>query len=55
MYDMKGEEISDLYERVAKLEEALEGLAAGQCCETPGCCTDDPLCDTMIARQALLP
>lgn len=32
----------------------LHEIAGGQCCETPGCCPDDPMCDVMIARAALL-
>lgn len=36
-----------------RLREALEGFASSTCCQTPGCCVDDPHCDTMTARQAL--
>lgn len=32
---------------------ALEDIASTPCCETPGCCFEDPLCDAMIARAAL--
>lgn len=32
---------------------ALQKVGEGSCCETPGCCEDDPKCDVMIARAAL--
>ena len=35
------------------LVEALEEIAAGACCQTPGGSLDDPCCDTMVARAAL--
>jgi hypothetical protein len=41
--------------RLAECREALEEIASGPCCGTPGCSVDDPLCDSMIARAALRP
>ena len=38
---------------IARLREALEGVADDECCHLPGCCTDDPMCTTMLARAAL--
>jgi len=35
------------------LLEALEGIALGGCCQTPGCSPDDPKCDVMAARAAI--
>ena len=32
---------------------ALEGIALGACCQTPGCNTDDPKCYVMEARAAI--
>ena len=32
---------------------ALEGIALGGCCQTPGCSPDDPKCDAMAARTAI--
>lgn len=52
-YYKREAELTRLREENARLREALEGLASGQCCETPGCSTDDPKCEAMIARQAL--
>ena len=36
-----------------KMFDVLEELAAGSCCQTPGCGIDDPKCDTMMARYAI--
>ena len=36
-----------------RLRKALKQIASYQCCETPGCCIDDPMCDAMVARAAL--
>lgn len=33
--------------------EVLEDMAAGSCCQTPGCNIEDPMCDTMQARFAI--
>lgn len=35
------------------LLEALESIAGGACCRTPGCGPGDPYCDAMIARSAI--
>jgi len=35
------------------LLEALKSIAAGECCLTPGCSINDPMCDAMIARAAI--
>jgi len=40
-------------ERVEILTEALEEIAQGSCCATPGCTTNDPRCQVMSARAAL--
>ena len=32
---------------------ALEGIALGGCCQSPGCSPDDPKCDAMTARDAI--
>lgn len=45
--------LAEARERITRLEEALQGIADGFCCETPGCSTEDPKCDTMLARAAL--
>lgn len=36
-----------------KLLEALKDIASSGCCRTPGCCTEDPMCQAMIAQQAI--
>ena len=36
-----------------RMFEVLEEMAAGSCCQTPGCNIDDPMCDTMVARYAI--
>lgn len=35
------------------LVEALATIAQGDCCQTPGCCIEGPMCDPMIAHAAL--
>lgn len=37
----------------APLVEAVRGIAASACCETPGCSVANPLCDAMTARAAM--
>ena len=59
-----GQILRDSRERYAKkiahqrkvikiLRGALEELAGGVCCKTPGCCADDPHCDVSVSRAAL--
>ncbi len=38
---------------VPDLLAALEEIGSGPCCETGGCCHEDPKCDAMIARAAI--
>lgn len=33
--------------------DALQQIASGGCCLTPGCSVDNPMCDAMTARAAL--
>jgi len=40
-------------DRVDHLETVLKELGEGSCCQTPGCCEDDPMCDPMIARAGI--
>lgn len=35
------------------LWQALTEIASGPCCESPGCCPDDPMCEPMMARAAI--
>ena len=58
-----GVKIKDCLENgagICRNEELIEGLlaalrdiASGPCCETPGCCVDDPKCEAMMARAAI--
>lgn len=44
-----------LFAAAPQLKEALEQIGRpGNCCETPGCSIENPCCDAMIARAALL-
>ena len=38
---------------VSILVEALQTIADEPCCETPGCCPDNPMCTAMLAKGAL--
>ena len=41
------------WDEIERLREALEEIASGPCCETPGGSFDRPCCDVMVARAAL--
>ena len=42
-----------LHAAAPALLAALEGIALGGCCQSPGCSPDDPKCDAMAARAAI--
>ena len=59
-YTVATEEELEYEATIAKLEAqnadllaALEGIALGACCQTPGCNTDDPKCYVMEACAAI--
>ena len=46
-------EFAALRQQRDELAEALKSIGADSCCQTEGCCIDDPYCYVMTARAAL--
>ena len=38
---------------VKALFDTMKEIARDSCCQTPGCCIDDPMCTPMTARAAV--
>ena len=51
--DKQGEANARAIAALPLLVEALQAIDGSGCCQTPGCNTDMPKCDAMIARTAL--
>jgi len=47
------QELGPLKPRYEYLKTVLGELGEGSCCQTPGCCEDDPMCDPMTARAGI--